>query len=74
MLNDPLSMIDPSCSGLMKPNTNIGAKMPSPEKCSMKKQRRTFSPEFKQETASLVLDQGYSVAMLIVGVFVDYNR
>ena len=28
----------------------------------MKKQRRTFSPEFKQEAASLVLDQGYSVA------------
>lgn len=27
----------------------------------MSKQRRTFSPEFKQEAASLVLDQGYSV-------------
>jgi transposase len=27
----------------------------------MKKQRRTFSPEFKLEAASLVLDQGYSI-------------
>jgi transposase len=26
----------------------------------MKKQRRTFSPEFKQQAASLVLDQHYS--------------
>ncbi|KKN81991.1 hypothetical protein LCGC14_0314380 [marine sediment metagenome] len=26
----------------------------------MTKKRRTFSPEFKQEAASLVLDQGYS--------------
>ena len=26
----------------------------------MSKQRRTFSPEFKQQTACLVLDQGYS--------------
>lgn len=27
----------------------------------MKKQRRSFTPEFKLEAASLVLDQGYSV-------------
>ncbi len=27
----------------------------------MKKQRRTFSTEFKHETACLVLDQGYSI-------------
>lgn len=27
----------------------------------MKKQRRTFSPEFKLEAAGLVLDQGYSM-------------
>lgn len=26
----------------------------------MSKQRRTFSPEFKQQAAMLVLDQGYS--------------
>lgn len=26
----------------------------------MSKQRRTFTPEFKREAASLVLDQGYS--------------
>ncbi|QNL88497.1 Transposase [Pseudomonas putida] len=26
----------------------------------MTKQRRTFTPEFKREAASLVLDQGYS--------------
>ena len=26
----------------------------------MSKQRRTFSPEFKQQVACLVLDQGYS--------------
>lgn len=26
----------------------------------MTKRRRTFSPEFKQEAARLVLDQGYS--------------
>lgn len=26
----------------------------------MTKQRRTFSPEFKQQAVSLVLDQGYS--------------
>ena len=30
------------------------------EKCLMSKQRRTFSPEFKQQVACLVLDQGYS--------------
>ncbi|HIQ54460.1 MAG TPA: transposase, partial [Pseudomonas pachastrellae] len=28
----------------------------------MTRKRRTFTPEFKQETASLVLDQGYSIA------------
>ncbi|WP_027854594.1 IS3 family transposase, partial [Marinobacterium litorale] len=28
----------------------------------MKKQRRSFTPEFKLEAASLVLDQGYSIA------------
>jgi len=32
------------------------------ERCSMTRKRRTFTPEFKQETASLVLDQGYSIA------------
>jgi transposase-like protein len=26
----------------------------------MSRQRRTFTPEFKREAASLVLDQGYS--------------
>lgn len=28
----------------------------------MNKQRRSFTPEFKQEAASLVLDQGYTIA------------
>ena len=28
----------------------------------MKRQRRSFTPEFKLEAASLVLDQGYSVS------------
>ena len=28
----------------------------------MKRQRRSFSTEFKRESASLVLDQGYSIA------------
>ena len=28
----------------------------------MKKQRRSFTPEFKLEAASLVLDQGYSIS------------
>ena len=28
----------------------------------MRRQRRSFSPEFKHDAASLVLDQGYSVA------------
>ena len=28
----------------------------------MTRKRSTFTPEFKQETASLVLDQGYSIA------------
>ena len=28
----------------------------------MKRQRRSFPPEFKLEAASLVLDQGYSVS------------
>ena len=28
----------------------------------MTRKRRTFTPEFKQEAASLVLDQGYSIA------------
>jgi transposase len=30
------------------------------ERCLMSKQRRTFSPEFKQQAACLVVDQGYS--------------
>lgn len=30
------------------------------ERCLMTKQCRSFTPEFKQEAASLVLDQGYS--------------
>jgi transposase len=30
------------------------------ERCLMTKQRRSFTPEFKREAASLVLDQGYS--------------
>jgi transposase len=30
------------------------------ERCPMSKQRRSFSPEFKQQAAGLVLDQGYS--------------
>ncbi len=30
------------------------------ERCLMVKQRRSFSPEFKQQAACLVLDQGYS--------------
>lgn len=28
----------------------------------MKRQRRSFSPEFKHDSASLVVDQGYSLA------------
>jgi transposase len=28
----------------------------------MKRQRRSFSPEFKHDSASLVIDQGYSMA------------
>ncbi len=28
----------------------------------MKRQRRSFSPEFKHDSASLVVDQGYSMA------------
>lgn len=36
----------------------------------MTRKRRTFTPEFKQEAASLVLDQGYSItqASLSLGV------
>lgn len=30
------------------------------ERCLMSKQRRTFSPEFKQQATCLVPDQGYS--------------
>jgi transposase len=30
------------------------------ERCLMSKQRRTFPPEFKQQAACSVLDQGYS--------------
>jgi transposase len=28
----------------------------------MARKRRSFSPEFKQEAASLVLDQGYTIS------------
>ncbi|NWO07567.1 MAG: transposase, partial [Alteromonadaceae bacterium] len=28
----------------------------------MTRKRRSFTPEFKQEAASLVLDQGYTIA------------
>ncbi|MNP84005.1 hypothetical protein D3C76_1831200 [compost metagenome] len=30
------------------------------ERCLIIKKRRAFTPEFKREAASLVLDQGYS--------------
>jgi len=36
----------------------------------MTRKRRSFSPEFKQEAASLVLDQGYTIpqARMSLGV------
>jgi transposase len=30
------------------------------ERCPITKQRRSFTPEFKREAVSLVLNQGYS--------------
>ena len=35
----------------------------------MKTQRCTFIPEFKLKAASLVLDQGYSIALLMSDEF-----
>lgn len=34
----------------------------------MTKKRPSFSPEFKQEAASLVLDQGYTIPQAIVSL------
>lgn len=31
------------------------------ERCLMSKQRRSFSPEFKAQSACLVLDKGYTI-------------
>ena len=39
----------------------------------MSKKRRTFSPEFKREAASLVLDQGYTVPAASRSVDVGEN-
>lgn len=43
----------------MKPDTHLVENARHRE-VSMTKQRQTFTPEFKREAASLVLDQGYS--------------
>lgn len=34
----------------------------------MSRKRRSFSPEFKQEAASLVLDQGYTIPQACVSL------
>jgi transposase len=39
----------------------------------MKKQRRSFSTEFKHDAASLILDQGYSFTEASRAVDVDEN-
>lgn len=46
----------------MIPDTQIGGTLATLKRCSMKKQRRSFTPDFKLEAASLVLDQGYSIS------------
>ena len=39
----------------------------------MTRNRRTFSPEFKQEAASLILDQGYTVSEAVKSLGVGEN-
>ena len=39
----------------------------------MKRQRRSFSPEFKHNSASLVVDQGYSMTEAVRAVDVHEN-
>lgn len=51
-----------NCSGLMNLDTKIGGILPPATRCSMSRQRRTFSRQFKHDAACLVLDQGYSIA------------
>src|SRR5690554_5404107 len=43
-------------------DTNLGGKSPLLERCSMKRKRRSFTTEFKDDSAALVLDQGYTIA------------
>jgi len=45
------------CSGLMKPDTSKGVKLPPLSRCSLQMQRRSFSTEFKHKAACRVLDQ-----------------
>lgn len=47
----------------MIPDTKLGGKVSTVnEVFNDKRQRRTFSSEFKVDAASLVLDQGYSIS------------
>lgn len=39
----------------------------------MTRKRRSFSPEFKQEAASLVLDQGYTIGQACMSIDVGEN-
>lgn len=48
------------CSGILNPDTNLRGIITPKKGCSMEKQRRTFTTQFKLETASLIVDQKYS--------------
>lgn len=45
----------------MIPDTNVGSNIATKDEVSDDQKASTFSPEFKQEAASLVLDQGYTI-------------
>ena len=42
-------------------NTNLGGIITNQTECSITKQRRSFSQQFKLDSAKLVLDKGYSL-------------
>jgi transposase-like protein/ferredoxin len=57
----PLPAALTRCSGLIKPDTNMGGKIARREVFNVKAAQVIFN-KIKREAASLVLDQGYSVA------------
>ena len=54
--------IDQMYSDSMIPDTNVDGNIATINEVSDDQKRRSFTPEFKQEAASLMLDQDYTIS------------